>query len=306
MNLNHLRYFLTVASTGSFSRAAGQEGVTQPTVSSGVMELERALGVKLFNRGSRQVALTMEGRELVNYAMQIQDLVAEAEDRLKRGEVLPGERFQFGATDAVVTYLLPEILRGYTREYPGVELSVHVAPSKSLVDDVLMGRSEFALVTLPVSHSALQTLQIYRDSMPLVVGPTHPLVDSGSVSLTEVMEHPLILFQADSVSRKILDEGFAEAGVSPGVMMEMGSPEAMRKLVEAGVGISFLPFLTVEESVKTGALKVVDVEGMNFNREVGVAWRSKRYFSPAVRYLMEAIFDRYGGKEAWMKRGFEN
>ena len=300
MNLNHLRYFLTVASTGSFSRAAGQEGVTQPTVSSGVMELERALGVKLFNRGSRQVALTMEGRELVNYAMQIQDLVAEAEDRLKRGEVLPGERFQFGATDAVVTYLLPEILRGYTREYPGVELSVHVAPSKSLVDDVLMGRSEFALVTLPVSHSALQTLQIYRDSMPLVVGPTHPLADSGSVSLTEVMEHPLILFQADSVSRKILDEGFAEAGVSPGVMMEMGSPEAMRKLVEAGVGISFLPFLTVEESVKTGALKVVDVKGMNFNREVGVAWRFKRYFSPAVRYLMEAIFDRYGGKEAWM------
>ena len=92
MNLNHLRYFLTVASTGSFSRAAGQEGVTQPTVSSGVMELERALGVKLFNRGSRQVALTMEGRELVNYAMQIQDLVAEARQQLgeRRLELVPG------------------------------------------------------------------------------------------------------------------------------------------------------------------------------------------------------------------------
>ena len=131
MNLNHLRYFLTVASTGSFSRAAGREGVTQPTVSSGIMALERALGVKLFNRGSRQVTLTTEGRELVNYAMQIQDLLEEAEDRLKSGECLSGERVQFGATDAAVTYLLPGILEGYTRKYPGVELSVQVAPSRT-------------------------------------------------------------------------------------------------------------------------------------------------------------------------------
>ncbi len=302
MNLNHLRYFLTVASTGSFSRAAGQEGVTQPTVSSGIMALERALGVKLFNRGNRQVTLTAEGRELVDYAMQIQDLLDEAEDRLKRGERLSGERVQFGATDAAVTYLLPEILEGYTRKYPGVELSVQVAPSRTLVDDILVGRLEFAMITMPVSNPRLQTLPVYRDFMPLVVRPNHPLVGKGPISLPEVMAHPLILFQAASVSRKILDERFAEAGVSPGVIMEMGSPEAMRKLVEAGVGISFLPFLTVAESVKSGTLKVVDVEGLTIDREMGIAWRSKRYFSPAVRYLLEAIFERYGGKAAWMKR----
>ena len=138
--------------------------------------------------------------------------------------------------------------------------------------------------------------------MPLVVRPSHPLAGKGPISLAEVMAHPLILFQAASVSRKILDERFAEAGVSPGVIMEMGSPEAMRKLVEAGVGISFLPFLTVEESVKSGTLKVVDVTGLTIDREMGIAWRSKRYFSPAVRYLLEAIFERYGGKAAWMKR----
>ena len=118
MNLYHLRYFLSVAQTGSFSQAAREMHVTQPTVSSGIAELEKTMGVRLFNRGGKRVALTMEGRTLVNYAMQIQDLVEEVEDHLQRRDVLPGEGFQFGAIDAAVTYLLPDILKDYMRAYP--------------------------------------------------------------------------------------------------------------------------------------------------------------------------------------------
>ena len=138
MNLYHLRYFLSVAQTGSFSRAAREMHVTQPTVSSGVAELERTMGVRLFNRGNKQATLTMEGRALVHYAMQIQDLIEEAEDRLQRRDVLPGEGFQFGAIDAAVTYLLPDILKDYMRAYPEISLTAQVAPSRYLVDDLLM------------------------------------------------------------------------------------------------------------------------------------------------------------------------
>ena len=297
MNLYHLRYFLAVARTGSFSRAAQEMYVTQPTVSSGVGELERALGVRLFNRGSRHVSLTMEGRALVSYGMQIQDLVEEAEEKLKRRDVLPGEGFQFGAIDAAVTYLLPDILKAYMRAYPQVALSVQVAPSRYLVEDLLLNRSEFAVISLPFSHPRVQTVSIYRDSMPLVVGTAHRFADCASVTLAEVAQEPLILFHADSVSRKIVDERFAEVGVSPGVVMEMRSPEAMRKLVEVGGGISFLPALTVRESLASGALREVGVEGVVFSREVGVAWREGRYFGPAIRHLLDAIFERYGGED---------
>ena len=85
-------------------------------------------------------------------------------------------------------------------------------------------------------------------------------------------EEPLILFHADSISRKIVDERFAEVGVSPRVVMELRSPEAMRKLVEVGVGISFLPSLTVQESLESGSLKEIDVKDVSFSREIGVAW----------------------------------
>ena len=301
MNLHHLRYFLAVARTGGFTPAARQLHVTQPTVSSGIGELERELGVRLFNRDSRQVSLTMEGRMLVGYAMQVEDLLEEVEGKLVRHEGVTGEGFQFGAIDTAVVYLLPDILKAYTRDYPNVEISVQVAPSRYLVEDLLMNRSEFALISLPFSHPRTETVSIYRDTMPLVVGATHSFATRPSVTLDEVAEEPLILFHEDSVSRKIVDERFAEAGVSTRVAMAMRSPEAIRKLVEVGVGISFLPYLTVRESLDSEALRSVPVEGVAFSREIGVAWRRGRYFGPAIRHFLEAIFERYGGGEGFLR-----
>lgn len=302
MNLHHLRYFLAVARTGGFTQAARVLHVTQPTVSSGIGELERTLGVRLFNRDSRQVSLTMEGRLLVGYAMQVEDLLEEMEEKLARREVSPGEGFQFGAIDAAVIYLLPEILKQYMRDFPEVELTTQVAPSRYLVEDLLFNRSEFALISLPYAHPRIETLDIYQEAMPLVVGPDHRFAGREGVRLEEVAQEPLILFHADSVSRQIVDERFAEMGLSPRVVMEMRSPEAMRKLVEAGVGISFLPELTVRESVAVGVLRVVAVEGIAFGRKIGVAWRRGRYFGPAIRHLLEAIFAVYGGWEEWVAR----
>lgn len=299
MNLHHLRYFLAVSRTGGFTQAARELHVTQPTVSSGIAELERSLGVKLFNRGSRHVSLTMEGRMLVGYAMQVEDLLDEVEEKLNRREVGPGEGFQFGAIDAAVIYLLPQILKGYRHDYPEVELATQVAPSRYLVEDLLFNRSEFALISLPFTHPKIETISICREEMPLVVGSDHHFTTRRVVELEEVAEEPLILFHADSVSRKIVDERFAEVGVPPRVVMEIRSPEAMRKLVEAGVGISFLPQMTAQESLTTGGLCAVPVKGVKFGREIGVAWRRGRYFGPAIRHLLDAIFATYGGVEEW-------
>ena len=302
MNLQHLRYFLAVSRTGGFTQAAREMHVTQPTVSSGVSELERSLGVQLFNRDSRHVALTSEGRLLVSYAIQVEDLLEEAGERLEHRDLEPGEGFQFGAIDAAVIYLLPEILKEYMRSYPGVALKTQVAPSRYLVEDLLMNRAEFALIHLPYTHPKIETVPIYRDTMPLVVGPEHRFAQRGEVDLAEVVEEPLILFHADSVSRKVVDEKLAEAGLELGAVMELRSPEAMRKLVEAGVGISFLPQLAVRESLDGGALQLVGVHGVAFEREIGVAWRRGRYFGQAVRLLLEAVFAVYGGREAWLSK----
>lgn len=299
MNLHHLRYFLAVARSGRFTRAAQDLHVTQPTVSSAIAELEDELGVRLFHRG-RQVDLTLEGRTLVDYAVQIEDLVDEARERVGGGAPGPGDSFRFGAIDAAVIYLLPEVLREYVAENPEVELAIDVGPtSRSLVEDVLANRSEFAIISLPYEQTRLRTLPVLSDEMPLVVGPAHPFADRRRVGLRQVAAERLILFQPDSVSRHIIDEHFAEAGLEPRVAMEMRSPEAMRKLVEAGVGISFLPRIAVTESLASGNLREVRVTGLSLQRQIGVAWRDGRYFGPAVRALLSAFLGKYDLVEAW-------
>lgn len=302
MNLHHLRYFLAVARTGGFTQAARELHVTQPTVSSGISELERSLGVRLFNRSGRRVELTLEGRMLVGYAMRVEDVIEEVQEKLARHELPPGEGFQFGAIDAAVIYLLPDILKQYMQDFAHIELVTQVAPSRYLVEDLLLNRSEFALISLPYSHPRIETIPIYEESMPLVVGANHCFAGCPSVTLQQVVNEPLILFHADSVSRTIVDDRLGEAGLAPSVVMEMRSPEAMRKLVESGVGISFLPELTVRESLDHGTLVQVPVAGVSFGRQIGVAWRRGRYFGTSIRALLEAIFSRYGGGEEFDRR----
>jgi DNA-binding transcriptional LysR family regulator len=301
MNLQHLRYLLAVSRTGSFTRAAGAMYVTQPTISSGISELESELGVKLFNRSGRRVELTIEGRTLVNYAVQIQDLVEEAGDRLANRKDVSGQGFQFGSIDAAAIYLLPGILRTYLKRNPDVELSVQVAASRYLAEDLLANRSEFAFISMPFDHPRLETLSLYRDRLILVVGASHGFAGRRTVTLDQVVREPLILFHDDSVSRRIIDEKLAEAGLSPRVVMAMRSPEAMRKLVEAGVGISFLPYLTVEDALKSGELREVGVKGVHFSREIGLAWKKGRYFGPAIQSLLSAVVKKFGKASAFAK-----
>lgn len=299
MNLHHLRYFLAVARCGRFTLAARELHVTQPTVSSAVAELEQELGVRLFHRG-KQVELTMEGKALTEYAIQIEDLLDEARERVAGASSQPGASFRFGAIDAAVIYLLPEILRDYVAAHPEVELAIEVGPtSRDLAEQVLANRAEFAVISLPVEHPRLQTLVVLRDDMPLVVGPSHPLAGRRRVRLPEIAAEHFILFQPDSVSRQIVDEQFAEVGFSPRAVMEMRSPEAMRKLVEVGVGISFLPRMAVAESLAAGTLCEIAVTGVGVHRQIGLAWRQGRYFGPAVRALVEAFLTPYGLVEDW-------
>ena len=300
MNLYHLNTFLAVARAHSFTRAADELHLTQPTVSSGVNELERSLGVKLFNRSGRSISLTMEGRLLVSYAEQIRDLTIEAQDRIYHREIEPGETFRFGAIDAAVIYLLPPVLEIYHDLYPQVDISVQVDASRFLVDDLMAGRSEFAVLTLPPDHPKVETLPLHNDSLTLVVGSGHPLATRKRVKLDEVVRETLILFHEGSVSRKPIDEHLAEAGLAPGRVMEMSSPEAMRKLVESGVGVSFLPRMTVSESVKAGTLVELSVVGVRMGRQIGLAWRKGRYFSPAIQAFLNLMADAFGQTDEWV------
>ena len=263
--------------------------------------MEKQLGVKLFNRDSRHVGLTSEGRILLEYAVEIVDLVEEATGRLASGEVLPGERIRFGAIDAAVIYLLPDLLKSFSRRYPGVELTTQVASSPPLVEEVLSNRAEFAVVSLPVAHAQIEAISLISDPMALVVNPEHRFARRSSVAAAEIADEALIMFHGESVSRQIVEEGFAQQGLALTTSMAVSSPDAIRKLVEAGAGISFLPQMAVVDSIAAGTLSKIRVRNLDIAREIGLVWRRGRYFSPAVCRLLEAIVAKFGRTKEWRR-----
>jgi LysR family transcriptional activator of glutamate synthase operon len=169
-----------------------------------------------------------------------------------------------------------------------------------------MNRSEFAVLTLPYEHPRLDTLSLCNDRLILCTGASHAFSKKRNVTMEQVVKEPLILFHSDSVSRRLVDEKFAEAGLTPRVVMAMRSPEAMRKLVEAGVGISFLPFITVQDALESGELREVRVRGLSFSREIGLAWKRGRYFGPAIQGLLMAIVEKFGKSATFRKQRTES
>ena len=154
-------------------------------------------------------------------------------------------------------------------------------------------------MTLPVENAKCDTLPLHDDASVLVVGSGHRLANRKRVRLREVATETLILFHEESVSRMPVDEHLAEAGLSPGRIMELSSPEAMRKLVEAGVGVSFLPRLTVSESLEAGTLKEMSVVGVELKRQIGLVWRRGRYFSPAIQSFLDLLVRQFGKEADW-------
>jgi DNA-binding transcriptional LysR family regulator len=296
LNLHQLRYFLAVARSKGFTSAAQILNVTQPTVSNAISELEKSLKIQLFNRHSRYVELTMEGKIMMNYALQIEDTLGELEEKLRHHDI-GSEGFAFGAIDAAVIYMLPDLLKDFMGENPRMQLRAQVGPSRQLVDDLLLNNLEFALISLPFSHEKIDTLSLCNDSMPLVVGRNHTFAKKGRVEMVDVIAEPLLLFNSGSVSRQIVDDKLFELGLDPPKIMEMGSPEAMRKLVEVGFAVSFLPLMTVNDSLDNGNLCIVEVNGVNFRREIGLAWRRSRYFGPLIRKLVDLIVFSCNRKE---------
>lgn len=288
MELRAMRYFVAVADAGSFRGAAARSGVSQPAVSQAVASLEAELGERLFDRAGRGVTLTPAGAALVDAARRVVNdfdalpAVLEARSGEVRG------RLEIGTTDAASIYVLPKVYRAFGRRYPLVETSVRVEGTESLLRQLEAGEIEVAIVT--VAAGALKATvpdgfvaePLYREALQFIVSGRHPLAGRRRVPLAELAATPLITFKAASITRQAIDARFLEEGLAPKVAMEMSSPEAIKKLVEVGLGASVLPARSVAAEVRAGTLAVPAVPGPKLERVLGVVRDARRTPSSAA------------------------
>ncbi|MCE5271008.1 LysR family transcriptional regulator [bacterium] len=289
MLLEHLRFFHAVAENGSFTRAAAELLLTQPAVSSQIARLEEELGQKLFERRGKHVQLSRAGEMLYAQSRKIFQQLREAHTILEDLKNLEAGRLELGTVDVMSIYVLPRIFREFNQRFPRVEISISVDNSATICNAVQEGVLDLGFVTLPVENRNLVFFPVFTDIMRVIAPPNHPLAKKPRVSLEELTRTTLIIYKRNSVTRSLIEQVFAEAGLELAPDMEIDRPEAMKKLVEVGLGVSIIPEMSIRRELEEGSLVTLDTGEVRFERQLGLVCRRGQFFSPSAAAFLEIV-----------------
>ncbi|MCA0177030.1 MAG: LysR family transcriptional regulator [Proteobacteria bacterium] len=287
-----LRVFAEVARLGSMARAAESLHLTAPAISMQVKELENQVGLPLFDREGRKVALTTAGEYFAVYAQRLLATLKEAGDVMARLRHLEWGAVTVGMV-STAKYLVPPLLTRFREAHPGVELKLLVGHNREHLAGLLhQGELDLAIMGRPPRELATRAEPFGAHPHGFVATPGHPLLRLEGVPLAAVAQYPLIAREPASGTRALMDALLHEARVAPRIAMEMPSNESIKQAVMAGMGVAFLSLHTVQLERRTGLLEVVPVEGTPVMRTWNVVHMAARTLSPAAEALRYFVLEQ--------------
>jgi DNA-binding transcriptional LysR family regulator len=297
VEIRQLRAFVAIAETGTFTAGALRVHVTQAAISMQIRQLETEIGARVFVRAPRHVILTEAGEQLLRRARHILREHDAALDEI--GELAGAERgrLRIGSASAMVlTEQLPAILKDLRKQHPAAEISVTSGTSEVLVDQILAGEVDIAFVSLPVDVRGIKTERLSEDQLVAIASPHHRLSKQKTISAYTLAGERLILGERGGNTRRLIDQFFAQAGVTLRVAMELSRQQAIKRMVEEDMGVGIVPLQSVRDEVERGKLIRWWIEGAQINWELGIAQLSNGYDSPIMqKFVALARKDFSGG-----------
>ncbi len=258
-----LQVFHTVARLLSFTKAADELHMTQPAVTFQVRQLEEQFNTRLFDRTHNRISLTEAGHRVFESAGKIFQLYAEMDNSVRE---LTGDIsgiLILGASTTIAEYMLPVLLGDFKEKFPDVVIRLKVANTDGIVSQVENNMIDLGVVEAPVSNKNLVVEQCREDELVLIVPPAHELASRDVISLIEITKYPFICREEGSGTREVMIESMNAAGISNAdlsVSMELGSLEAIKGAVEAGMGVSVLSSATIVKELKLGTLVALKLD----------------------------------------------
>ncbi len=267
MNLNHLAVFHAVAEAGSVSGGAERLMISQPAVSKQLKELERALKTVLFDRLPKGVKPTEAGTLLAGYARRLFAVEAEAERAMAELGGLQRGKLIVGASTTVGAYLLPPVLARLRTKHPGLQIQLEIANTAVIQEQLLEGRLDVGLIEGFVNSPELESEVFQMDELVAIVPANHPLTAKrGKATAEQLCREPLILREPGSGTREVVQHALAGKGLRYDEVMSLGSTEAIKRAVAAGVGVAIVSKLTIEPETKLGTLVIVPLADLTIQR----------------------------------------
>ena len=287
MEIRQLRAFVAIAEAGTFTAGALRVHVTQAAISMQIRQLENELGAKVFVRAPRHVILTEAGEHLLRRARHMLREHDAAVDEIAELAGAERGRLRIGSASAMVlTDELPTILTELRKQHPAAEIAVASGTSETLVEQILAGELDIAFVSLPVDARGIQTERLSDDQLVAIASPRHKLAKQKTISAYTLAGERLILGERGGNTRRLIDQFFAQAGVTLRVAMELSRQAAIRRMVEEDMGVGIVPLQSVRDEVEKGKLVRWWIEGAEINWELGLAHLSGGYESPIMLKFM--------------------
>lgn len=284
MEIRQLRAFVAIAESGTFTAGALRVHVTQAAISMQIRQLESEVGARVFVRAPRHVILTEAGEHLLLRARHILREHDAALDEIAELAGAERGRLRIGSASAMVaTDQLPKILKEIRKQHPAAEVSVTSGTSESLVQQILAGELDVAFVSLPVDVRGIRTERLSEDQLVAIASPRHKLAKQKTISAYTLAGEKLILGERGGNTRRLIDQFFAQAGVSLHVAMELSRQQAIKRMVEEDMGVGIVPLQSVKDEVEKGRLVRWWIEGAEINWELGLAQLSGGYDSPIMQ-----------------------
>jgi len=279
LNVHEMNVFLTAAETQNFSEAARQLHMTQPAVSMQVQSLEQRLGVDLFERSGRRIQLSEAGETLMPMARELVSMSLRIEETMKSlgGEVVG--HLKLGCSTTAGKYILPQLIARFRRMHPGVHVTVFNSKRDQVMDMLCDGTTHISMVSSLVNCRDAEFQPFFTDRAVLIVPIDHPWANRDSIMPQELCEVDFILRDDTAGTRQMMIEGLIEHGIHLDdlkVVMELGNAEAIEIAVEEGIGVSIVSRLVAQRGVDLGRIKTVEVEGLNLERKIYMAYNVRR------------------------------
>jgi DNA-binding transcriptional LysR family regulator len=292
MEIKKLDVFCKVVELKSFTKAAEAVRLSQPTVSDHIRNLEEEVGQQLLDRLGREVEPTPVGRLLYGYAIKILRLQQETLQALAQFNGNLGGNIFIGASTIPGTYILPQLISTFRDQFPAVKTVVHISGSRAIARKVMDGEYDLGLVGAIWNEKGLEWIPLFEDTLTLVAHPASSLVREQPLVVGALLKQPFILREPGSGTRKVMAQMLETIGYKETDLQEvamLGSNEAVKEAVKAGLGISMLSSRSVAEDLSRGTLVALVVEEISGERPFYLIRRRSRAMPPAASAFAEHL-----------------
>lgn len=287
MNERKLRIFYEVSKELNMTKAAEKLYVSQPSISQAINDLENDLGVKLFDRIGKKLFLTYEGDTFLKYTRRILNIYDEAIKVIKEMSTLKRGKLKIGASTTIGIYILPDIIGSFSKIYDNIDISLIIENTENIVKLIEENKIDIAFVEGPTHSDEIDVKKFCDDELVFITSKNHPWVRAKKIFQGDIVKEKIILREEGSGTREVFMTALKEKSIDCNIFMELGHTEAIKKAVEAGLGISCISKRCIKDEVNYGKLVVSSIEGLKIKRDLYVIHHKDKYISKTINTFLE-------------------